>query len=58
VSQRVFTKVVRPVPEAPKVQHSWSSGMLNEDKIHTNHHDGKLNTLDLVAPAHRHCSFL
>jgi hypothetical protein len=61
-SQRVFTKVVRPVPEAPKsaqvkdVEESKRSvykGRLTDD------HDRELNTLfDLVASAssgERHC---
>ena len=57
-SQRVFTKVVRPVPDAPvclRVPVTENKEAIHEWKTRvglTNDHHGELDTLlDLVAPA-------
>lgn len=50
-SQRVLTKVVRPVPDAPElIGLSVPSGTIIKGQVkHTNNHNRKLNTLDLVS---------
>lgn len=56
-SQRVFTNVVRPVPDAPVGKENIvSNGRMRTrrdvEKLPTNDHDGELNTLfDLVSPS-------
>ena len=53
-SQSVFTKVVRPVPDAPSCQGFERRSEMRLRGLLTNDHDGELNTLFHILSAAGH----